>query len=530
MKKMTFKKSAASLAVAAALGAVGTSVQAVNLTNDGIGQVVIFPYYTVNGGFDNYLNVTNTSGDTVAFKVRFRESYNSQDVRDFNVILSPYDVWTALITTSDDDSRATIRTKDTTCTSPALPELGDGWRGIDFTNIAYAQAATADNGPQGVDRTKEGYYEVIEMGVANSTSEGNAIAAAALHHGGSGFNTQTPTLSQVPSFGGGTVPGCSYFVPWDQQDMEDGLDAPENNLKANATLINVENGNAAGIDPTILANFVTDGDDIAYEPFDEFPDWDDADPAVSVVAIDDPAVAFGNLGIFPGDVIVEGQDSGTEAVTAVLNRASVVNEFLARDGGRSEWVVTFPTKRYHVDPELVNSPVAPFNELFTGSAGAARSCDDIRYTLYDREEFTFTPDDPTEIPPFSPLPPEIIIEEGRLALCYEVNTIAFHQGDEVIDDILASPLVLGIDTSSTGANGWMDLLLEYTVAASGAYPFTDDVSGMYGAQYGVYYGGLPAIGFMAKELQNGVVDANLRSYMMTWEHGYRRNIFSSGIN
>ena len=37
-------------------------------------------------------------------KIRWREAFNSREVRDFNVILSPYDVWTGVVTSTPDGS------------------------------------------------------------------------------------------------------------------------------------------------------------------------------------------------------------------------------------------------------------------------------------------------------------------------------------------------------------------------------------------------------------------------------------------
>ena len=82
--------------LAGAAGIVG-SAQAVNINPDGLGQVLIYPYYTVNGGNATLLSVVNTSEDAKAVKVRFMEGQNSQEVLDFNLYMSPFDVWVAAI-------------------------------------------------------------------------------------------------------------------------------------------------------------------------------------------------------------------------------------------------------------------------------------------------------------------------------------------------------------------------------------------------------------------------------------------------
>src|ERR1043165_910957 len=95
-----FKKKSlcAALAGIGALGATGAA-QAVNLNPDGLGQVLIYPYYTTRAdgagnAFNSYLSVVNSTSSAKAVKVRFLEGKNSREVLDFNLFLSAKDVWT----------------------------------------------------------------------------------------------------------------------------------------------------------------------------------------------------------------------------------------------------------------------------------------------------------------------------------------------------------------------------------------------------------------------------------------------------
>jgi hypothetical protein len=123
--------------LAGVVGIVG-SAQAVNVNPDGTGQVLLYPYYTVNGDNLTLLSVVNTSDDAKAVKVRFLESENSAEVLDFNLYMSAYDVWTAAIVAMPDsvdqkcgysDDTAGLRCEgpllmiepdETTCTVPNL--------------------------------------------------------------------------------------------------------------------------------------------------------------------------------------------------------------------------------------------------------------------------------------------------------------------------------------------------------------------------------------------------------------------------
>ena len=101
MNKFNKKSLCVALAATGLLGAAGVA-QAVNLSEDGTGNVLIFPYYTVNttaagNAANTYINITNTTGCTKAVKVRFLEGRNSREVLDFNVFLSPFDMWTGAV-------------------------------------------------------------------------------------------------------------------------------------------------------------------------------------------------------------------------------------------------------------------------------------------------------------------------------------------------------------------------------------------------------------------------------------------------
>src|SRR5258707_716240 len=94
------------IAVAAALGASAPSGEAVILNPRGIGQVLVYPYYTVNHQ-QTLVSVINTTEHGKALKIRFREAYDGRDVANFNVYLGPYDSWVgAVFDTSEDGTGA----------------------------------------------------------------------------------------------------------------------------------------------------------------------------------------------------------------------------------------------------------------------------------------------------------------------------------------------------------------------------------------------------------------------------------------
>src|ERR1044072_1682594 len=158
----TFKRKSlyAALAGVSALGVTGAA-QAVNLNPDGLGQVLIYPYYTTRadaGGnaYTSLLSVVNTTSSAKAVKVRFLEGKNSREVLDFNLFLSKHDVWTAAILPSSTGG-ALVGTLAKSRTPPPIPAGAQA-----FVNFAYT-GSNSDKGGTSLDRSKEGYVEIIEM-------------------------------------------------------------------------------------------------------------------------------------------------------------------------------------------------------------------------------------------------------------------------------------------------------------------------------------------------------------------------------
>jgi len=151
------KKSTLALSIAAAIGSfglAGTASAAMQLNANGIGHQLVFPYFSAQGDNATLLSITNT--DTVngkLVKVRFRGAANSDDLFDFQVLLSPGDVWTAAVSKDATTGLAKLATTDKSCTLPASVNAN-------FNTNRLDPSATADAKANG---TREGYVEVINM-------------------------------------------------------------------------------------------------------------------------------------------------------------------------------------------------------------------------------------------------------------------------------------------------------------------------------------------------------------------------------
>lgn len=81
-----------SLAMIAGTVGFADSAAAVTLNSRGLGQALIYPYYTVNKDQVTLLSVVNTSDVGKVVGVHVLEGYNGRHVLRFYVFLSPHDV------------------------------------------------------------------------------------------------------------------------------------------------------------------------------------------------------------------------------------------------------------------------------------------------------------------------------------------------------------------------------------------------------------------------------------------------------
>ena len=88
-------------AVATALIGLASNAAAVNLKTDGLGDALLFPVF--NGYVDNYYTVTNNDNVWVQAHVRFRGALWSAELLDFDIILSPGDVFVFRLADLDGD-------------------------------------------------------------------------------------------------------------------------------------------------------------------------------------------------------------------------------------------------------------------------------------------------------------------------------------------------------------------------------------------------------------------------------------------
>lgn len=351
----------ASLSLALGALAMSPGARAIHLSTDGRGQVLIYPYYTVNGGNATLLSVVNTTEEVKAVRVRFRESMNGQEVLQFNLYLGPLDVWTgALIGDSEalepiEAPAAKLLTSDRSCSVPQISAEGQ-W----FDNFQYA-FNNDDGGTYEDSRTRAGYIEIIEMG--RLTGE----FAAAVNRTEAGLPANCQRL--VDAWYRGS-PGQANGVWFDHPD--EGLLPPNGGLYGGAEIVDVANGTNLSFSAEAIDGFYT----LASGSLHQYPDSPNPDLGSARMSDDGTVSAYV---IDDGELIrldFDGSMSaapGLKAMSAVLMREWIYNEFDINPGFSTEWVITFPTRGLHLSyptqPGTSNDDREPFSYSYAPPGG-----------------------------------------------------------------------------------------------------------------------------------------------------------------
>ena len=457
----------------------------------------------------------------------------SQDVLDFNLYLSPRDQWSgAVIRGEDEDGNAVAKliTQDRSCTAPAITSVDDGGTGIAFRDLDYKTGrkadklnqglATNDGGAQGLDRTLTGHIEVIEMG----TIVDPIIAAAVTNRGGPGLAPEN-CMAVERAFAKDGI----WHPETDGHTINSGISISNpGGLYGSASILNTRTYTQVSYEPVALQGFMADTKEGPNGITLGGPLH--AHTGKIVPGLNSSSVFKAALGGNVGNVEF---GSSVEAISALLSKNRISNNYnlVGGLGAKTNWVVTFPTKRYHVDhhesasrevftnddPDtygsLIQSPandtvaVAPFKTRWAAASEGAEytSCHAVTMNAWDNEEYIESDMD------FSPS-----LKGTGPALCYQTNLITFN-GDTILGGKYVTNNV-DLDQSDF-RTGWMEI------------DFSRHNYGMVGrSEYATLEGddayviGLPVIGFSVTTISNSTDADNVaKSYGTSNAHKATRN-------
>ena len=352
-------------AASISLALVATSAHAVHISPNGTGQVLLFPYYTVRNGFSTLVSVTNTQNNTKAVKVRFLEGMNGREVSGFNLFLAPNDTWTGVVVETQNGAR--IVTNDNSCVAPS--DLFTETRQIsgtvqsfnEFINFRFTGSVQDNPAFSSLDRTREGYFEILEMGLIDPTLSATAAQIVGFVKPADVDRAGTTNCAAVDRFDSSSGTQGAIRFPNTGAAL---MAPPSGGLKGRASLINAATGANYSFAPTALDGWSSQ---VAYSPAGDAGGTilSDAFPTSSMVTT-------------PMGVVIARWANGRDAVSAALMRESLLNEFVLDTGtvSQTDWLVTLPTKRFYTDPiygNTISSVRAPFSGAF--SSDGTTGCD-----------------------------------------------------------------------------------------------------------------------------------------------------------
>lgn len=485
-----------------------TDATSLQVSQGGIGHSLIMPYFNAQNGNMTVLHVVNT--DTMngkAMKVRFRGALNSDDVLDFQVFMSPGDVWTAAVTAGS-DGVAAITTADATCTLPALAKGVPQSFVLDRLNPAMSAADKANN-------TREGYVEIFNMADIPVNTASGSLYTAIKHVNGVAPCTASVlngtltnyTTEEAASSAGFNTPTTGLYGDWYIMNV-----AQTTTFSGGATAITAMNGANPGRGNFVHfpqnANANANPMLASADPLFRTDSRDAAGATVSSAKIAAANYDLPDLSTPYTAVTLDTSAPLTQAtnLTNAIKVTSITNQYAndASISAKTDWVFSMPTRRYNVAANYAatsttandyrlfsNLATATWgDEMFTAGNTTALATNGAicvnadAQTFYDREETT-----KTSGAVFSP---------GTVSatrFCGETSVLSFaDSGVSVLGGSVARQNVSGVYT-----NGWASL------------------STSNGNK------GLPILGSAFIKLSNPSATAGTSgTYGITWDHRFTR--------
>jgi hypothetical protein len=380
----------ASAGVSFAGTGAATATNATVLRNaiDGVGHILLAPYFSTQSGNNTLLSIVNT--DTTngkAVKVRFRGAANSDDIFDFQVYLSPGDVWTANVS-QNASGLSQLTTNDASCTIPSRSVLNS----TPFVVGRLPAVSSTFTAAEQASWTREGYVEVLTMADIPPATGATTLFTQIKHVNG-----------VAPGCPAGETTGAALLALNTDPATEAaavalGFNTPTASLMGSATIINVAGAAAAwsaNMDAIVGVN------DAAAAPINSNTDYLAArgrivfSPQTAITASNitfltaDPLLRAGTVTganydlpdlstPYVGTAALAATGAGSpiaqaEALTKSLAVNSIQNEYLTTNAvinAATDWTFTMPTRRYAVAYNYAGTTAATQAVYNTGAASA----------------------------------------------------------------------------------------------------------------------------------------------------------------
>lgn len=501
-------------AIDPAVSAVSGAVKATDLQfgNTGTGHMLVVPYFSTQNGNATLLSIINTDEKVgKAVKVRFRGAANSDDIYDFQVFLSPGDVWTANVSAGA-DGKSFLTTADASCTKPAKATLNS----TPFVTTRLNPAASAE---EKANNTREGYIEIFNMADIPESSTG--LYPLIKHTDGVAKCANVAGDLVTPANDAWTaINSDKSYTALTAADI--GMSNPTTGLAANWTIINVPkavawSGAAAAIEAVTDTGAVAEGNlvyfpqvstGVASSAFASFT----ADPLLTGGQVKGALYDLPDMStpyIVDASAAVVAPSVQAANLAAAIATKAVMNEYWTDPAisAATDWVFSMPTRRYAaaVDykAETVPGTVKPAavyntsnNTHFTAGntqmSGDKLCVKGIESSPWDREERRPAAPDDVVISPSEPGAPVLF--------CGETSVLSFNNGGATTSAVLsANVAVKDIDVGFQ--DGWLKL------TTPGAAPAT----------------GLPVLGqAFVSAFNPAVAEGTAGNFNIGWSHRFQR--------
>ena len=297
--------------------------QAVHVNPDGLGEVLLLPYYSVNNNLNSLITLNNHSDQGKAIKVNIRESHNGYAGMSLNVYLAPFDSWTFGVYPVQSSvpefygaPTAQLYTTDHSCSS------------LDSEQPTELDHRALVDGSPTLQRFTEGFIEILEMGVVTGES-----------------------LEHITHTAGGVPQNCAAIeANWLSEGMwhgptggnaEQDLQPPAGQLSAELNLIDVAQGLNFSLQATALADFY---------PANHIPHVSPADDSLSLDAAH--TTAWVMLGGVPVSLLFE---RGIDAISGLLMTSRYIINYDINPAikAQTELVISFPTRRFYLREDAI---------------------------------------------------------------------------------------------------------------------------------------------------------------------------------
>ena len=382
------KKNVLALSIATmvgGLGFAGAANAALEVNESGAGHILMVPYYTAQNGNMTVLHITNTDVENgKAVKVRFRGASNSDDVLDFQVFLSPGDVWTASVARDATTGLAVLKTDDKSCTYPPIPAGGAAFITDRLEHTSWNTPALK------AEQTLEGYVEILTMANIPGPAGGVAPAETSLYKAikhVNGVAPCTPAVLQATLNPGAISPAGEYFLTVGGPNPNPVADLARPGASPSLTgqwyVMNVEQTTV------FSASMPAITDDAGAQPNNVFSPQKNGN---AILTTADPLMKAGVIAPQFYDVpdlstpytagAATAEDQATQLTNAIA-RNSVINQYASDSiiDAKTDWVFSMPTRRYSIAANYKAVGAANLNGIVTAAAAVGVAPANVAYRV-----------------------------------------------------------------------------------------------------------------------------------------------------